>query len=37
MEQVGSVLATNSEAELACANDALILTLQDVRLELGKV
>jgi hypothetical protein len=37
MEQVGSVLATNSEAELACANDALILTLQDVRLEFGKV
>ena len=37
MEQVGSVLATNSEAELGCANDALILTLQDVRLEFGKV
>ena len=37
MEQVGSVLATNSEAELACANDALLLTLQDLRLEFGKV
>jgi hypothetical protein len=37
MEQVGSVLATNNEAELACASDALILTLQDVRLEFGKV
>ena len=37
MEQVGSVLATNGEAELACANNALIVTLEDVRLEFGKV
>jgi|SRR5215218_448119 len=37
MEQVSSVLATNGEAGLACANDALIVTLQDVRLEFGRV
>ncbi len=37
IEQVGSVLAPNGEAGLACADDALILTLQDVRLEFGKV
>ena len=37
MEQVGSVLAPSGEAGLACANDALIVTLQDVRLEFGKV
>jgi hypothetical protein len=37
MEHVGSVLASNGEAGLACANDALIVTLQDVRLEFGKV
>jgi hypothetical protein len=37
MEQVGSVLAPNGEAGLACANDALIVSLQDVRLEFGKV
>ena len=35
--EVGSVLAPDGEGGLACANDALILTLQDVRLELGKV
>jgi hypothetical protein len=37
MEQVGSVLAPAGEAGIACAKDALIVTLQDVRLELGKV
>jgi hypothetical protein len=37
IEQVGSVLAPNGEASLACGNDALIVTLQDVRLEFGKV
>ena len=37
MAQVGNTLTENGEAGLACANDALILTLQDVRLELGKV
>jgi hypothetical protein len=37
MEQVGSVLATNGEAELACADNALIVTLEDIRLEFGKV
>lgn len=36
IEQVGSVLAPNGEAGLACADDALIVTLQDVRLEFGK-
>ena len=35
--EVGSVLAPDGEAGLACANDALIVTLKDVRLELGKV
>lgn len=35
--EVGSVLAPDGEAGLACANDALIVSLQDVRLELGKV
>lgn len=34
---VGNVLAPNGDAGLACANDALIVTLQDVRLELGKI
>lgn len=34
---VGKVLAPDGEAELSCANDALIVTLQDVRLEFGKV
>jgi hypothetical protein len=37
MEQVGNTLTQNGEAGLACANDALIVTLEDVRLELGKV
>jgi hypothetical protein len=37
MEQVGSVLAPAGEAGIACASDALIVTLQDVRLEFGKV
>jgi hypothetical protein len=37
MEQVGSVLAPDGEAGIACANDALIVTLQEVRLEFGKV
>jgi hypothetical protein len=37
MEQVGSVLATNGAAGFACANDALIITLQDLRLEFGRV
>jgi hypothetical protein len=37
MEQIGSVLVSNGGAGLACANDALIVTLQDVRLEFGKV
>jgi uncharacterized lipoprotein NlpE involved in copper resistance len=34
---VGSVLAPDGKAVLSCANDALIITLQDVRLEFGKV
>jgi hypothetical protein len=37
MAQVGSVLARDGEAGVACANDSLTVTLQDVRLELGKV
>jgi hypothetical protein len=37
IEQVGSVLAPSGEAGLACGDDALIVTLQDVRLEFGKV
>jgi hypothetical protein len=36
MAQVGNVLAPDGEAGLSCANDALIVTLQDVRLEFGK-
>ena len=35
--QVGTALAPDGEAGLACANDALIVTLQDVRLDFGKV
>jgi hypothetical protein len=31
------VLAPSGEAGLACGDDALIVTLQDVRLEFGKV
>jgi hypothetical protein len=37
MAEVGNVLAPDGEAGLACADDAMIVTLQDVRLELGKV
>ena len=37
ISEVANVLAPEGEASLACANDALIVTLQDVRLELGKV
>jgi hypothetical protein len=37
ISQVANVLAPDGEAGLACADDALIVTLQDVRLELGKV
>jgi hypothetical protein len=37
MAEVGNVLAPDGEAGLSCANDALIVTLQDVRLEFGKV
>lgn len=37
ISEVANVLAPEGEANLACANDALIVTLQDVRLELGKV
>ena len=36
MAQVGNVLAPDGEAGLSCANDALIVTLRDVRLEFGK-
>jgi len=37
MSQVGNVLAPDGEAGLSCANNALIVTLRDVRLELGKI
>jgi hypothetical protein len=37
ISDVGNVLAPDGEATLACANNALSVTLQDVRLELGKV
>jgi hypothetical protein len=37
LDDVGSMLAPSGKAGLACANDALIVTLQDVRLEFGKV
>jgi hypothetical protein len=37
MSDVGKVLAPDGEAGLSCANNALIVTLQDVRLELGKI
>ena len=37
MEEIGSVLASNGAAGFACANDALIITLQDLRLEFGRV
>jgi uncharacterized lipoprotein NlpE involved in copper resistance len=37
MSDVGKVLAPDGEAGLSCANSALIVTLQDIRLELGKI
>jgi uncharacterized lipoprotein NlpE involved in copper resistance len=37
MSDVGKVLAPEGEAGLSCANNALIVTLQDMRLELGKI
>ena len=37
ISEVANVLAPDGEASLSCANDALIVTLQDVRLELGRV
>jgi len=36
ISEVANVLAPDGEASLACADDALIVTLQDVRLELGR-
>jgi hypothetical protein len=36
ISQVANVLAPDGEAGLACAGNALIVTLQDVRLELGR-
>jgi hypothetical protein len=35
--QVSNVLAPDGVATVACANNALIVTLQDVRLEFGKI
>jgi hypothetical protein len=37
MPDVGNVLAPDGEAGVACADNALIMTLQDLRLEFGKV
>jgi hypothetical protein len=37
MPEIGGVLAPEGEAGLACADNALIVTLHEVRLELGKV
>ncbi|HEU4908338.1 MAG TPA: hypothetical protein VFT17_05700 [Propionibacteriaceae bacterium] len=37
ISDVGKVLAPDGEAGLSCANNALIVTLQDMRLELGKI
>jgi hypothetical protein len=37
ISDVANVLAPDGEATLACANKALIVILQDVRLELGKI
>jgi hypothetical protein len=37
ISQVGNVLAPEGEAGLGCADKALIVTLRDVRLELGKI
>jgi hypothetical protein len=37
MSEVGNVLAANGDAGLSCANNALIVTLDDLRLEFGKI
>jgi hypothetical protein len=37
ISEVANVLAPDGEAGLACASNALIATLQDVRLEMGKI
>ena len=37
LAEAANVLAPDGEATLACAANALIVTLQDLRLELGKV
>jgi hypothetical protein len=37
MSKFGNVLAPSADADLWCANGALILTLRDIRLELGKI
>lgn len=37
MEQVSKILAPQGEAKVACTADAMTLTLQAVRLELGRV
>ena len=37
LAEAANVLAPDGEATLACASNALIVTLQDLRLELGKV
>jgi len=36
MPDVGKVLAPEGEAGVVCANDALMVTLHDIRLEFGK-
>jgi hypothetical protein len=37
MSEVGNVLAPDGDAGLSCANNALIVTLDDIRLEFGKI
>jgi hypothetical protein len=37
MSEVGNVLAQNDDAGLSCANNALVVTLDDIRLEFGKI
>lgn len=37
MSEVGNVLAPDGDAGLSCANNALIVTLHDIRLEFGKI
>ncbi|HEY6685171.1 MAG TPA: hypothetical protein VI094_03075 [Propionibacteriaceae bacterium] len=37
MSEVGNVLAPDGDAGLSCANNALIVTLHDMRLEFGKI